>query len=152
MNIRLTALFTALVLSGCASVQGVSAPKPAASIPQVAQLAPQTLAPGSCAMFVWERTAPNRFILFTKAAAQSGQWYDGAQSRTVTMTSMGESNSQKQSAVQGLVSADKALNLSLNDAEEITDGTRYKEGVLRVSGGPDFDRVIPVVGLSSCGR
>ncbi len=152
MDTRLIGIIMAFTLSSCAAVQGMTTPRPVAPKAAAGQLAPQNLGAGQCAMFVWERTAPNRFILFTQASARSGQWYDGTQSRAARVTSQGETNAQRQSSVQSLISGDKVLELSLGDAQTITDGTRYKEGVLRVSGGAEFDRVIPVVGLSSCGR
>ncbi len=152
MDFRLITFIAALMLSGCAAVQGVTRPPEISSKTALNQLAPQDLKRGDCAMFVWERAAPNRFILFTRAQTQSGVWYDGAQSRAVTITSEAGEQSQRQSPAQDLSAGDKILGLSLSGAQAITDGTRYKEGVLRVSGGPDWDRVIPVVGLSSCGR
>lgn len=68
----------ALAAAGCASVSlpgGSPAPQTASVQAQaapdqpVASLPPQTLAPGGCGLFLFERRAPRRFVLFEDLSA-----------------------------------------------------------------------------------
>ncbi len=101
-------------------------------------------------MFVWERAAPNRFILFTQSRTGAGVWYDGSKSVSVTIDAASGEVEQGQSPQQSLSGADAALDIRLVDAQSITGGTRYSGGRLRVTSAQEWERFIPVVGLSSC--
>lgn len=143
-------LICVLALCGCQSAAPVSAPSTPPAVLKPGQLSPQNLARGDCAIFVWERAAPNRFILFTQSRTRSGLWYDGNIALPVTLDEESGEAEQGQSPQQKLSGADVALDLRLLEAQVITDGTRYSGGRLRVEQGEDWEKFVPVVGLSSC--
>lgn len=123
----------ALLLAGCAS-----APEPAGPTER-AGLSARQLAPGECGLFVWRVDAAKTFTLF--ASARESVLWDGAERRAAS--------SDPLATEQAIRAGDRDWRLSLGGERAFEGGTRYTSGTLRTSD-DGWERVIPVVGLSTC--
>jgi hypothetical protein len=141
--------------AACAAVPGgaSSSPAPAAPSGPVASLPPQTLAPGSCGLFLFERRAPRRFVVFEDLNARTVQIvHDGE----VFMLGVTE---QRGALVTGesfrRVYLDPRRNMTFTltgrVGEETGSGPRL-EDVLLIVQTLDGGRVVrPLGGVRSCG-
>ena len=140
----------AALLAGCASVEPtVSAVEK--NTPAQDRLSPVTLSPGECGLFVWTADADKRFILFSQSRKASGRWLSKGRSQDLSIDA--EDGIFVQGQYSGVVfktGDGQALSLMLGEHQTISDGTRFKYGVLKHKSGEGWERVTPVVGLAAC--
>jgi hypothetical protein len=141
-----------LVLSGCVST-------PNSAITDIKQerdgLSARNLATGECGVFVWTGDTSRRFILFSQSGKRAAVWDspDGELALKISEQSGPIKDGQypKQTFVDP-ANSDIRLTLNLRDSQIIASGTRYKSGTFNIKKADEWDRVIPVVGLSMCQR
>lgn len=146
----LAASCTALPSGGGAASDGRA---PAAPAGPVAGLAPQTLASGQCAIFLFERRPPNRFVLFedleagTVQLVHGGEVYqlDVSDARGALVTGERFSRTYRDSA------RDVTFTLAGEVGAQTGSGPRLENVLLSVLGA-EGDRIVrPLAGVRSCG-
>jgi len=113
---------------------------------------------GECGLFVWTGDQDRRFILFSQSQKGSAAWAGPNGELPLTIVETSGQAFQGQYTVQNFaqVSKDKNvinppfLTLSLRNLEEVVDSTRFKGGTLSQTSQDGLQRVIPIVGLSTC--
>ncbi len=145
-----TAVITTLILGACAAV-----PKPPpAGTAANSQLGPRTLASGDCGLFIWTADSARRLVLFTRPGGADAVWHDGASEQVLTVSRAASPAIVGLPSKQSFVSGPVALTYDLRAPQAITQGTRYKSGVLKLkstgNAGQAWETVMPVVGLSAC--
>lgn len=144
---RVISLAFMIGLAGCTTI---TAPQPPAQV-STDRLSPVTLSAGECGLFVWTADADKRFILFSQASKKAGLWYDGASEHVLSIGSVGGLKASDQSPLMQLEGQNGlSLDLKLGGAQKITDGTRFKTGLLKYKSAEDWEKVTPVVGLATC--
>lgn len=149
---RALVLTPLLVLSGCASM-------PNSATTDIKQerdgLSARNLAAGECGVFVWTGDTSRRFILFSQSGKREAVWDspDGELALEISDQSGPIQNGQypKQTFIDP-ANPEIRLSLNLRDSQIIASGTRYKSGTFNIKKAGEWDRVIPVVGLSMCQR
>jgi hypothetical protein len=119
---------------------------------RVSSLQPQTLQPGRCGIFLFERRAPNHFVLFEDQSARRAQIVHAGQIHELTVSAArgafvdGDSFSRVyQDAAGGL-----SFTLMGDVGGETGSGPRL-ENVLLTAQTPDGGRVVrPLGGVRSC--
>lgn len=153
-NMRLLALISMAILTGCASLDdpdGRTQFLPSASTTLKGDLAPRQLSVGECGLFVWSGDFARNFILFSNSRNNEGAWVseNGEERLTLVATDGVPTQGQYPETVY-TTSSGKRLSLSLHRAQSITRGTRYKSGTLTETTPEGWDEIKPVVGLSAC--
>lgn len=116
-------------------------------------LTARTLSPGECGLFVWTGDASRRFILFSQSDIKKAAWYGPKGEAELSVTEYSGEISNRQHPVQTLqlMSGDElTVRLNMSGREVVEGGTRYKRGSLTVMQSEAWDKVMPVIGLSTC--
>ncbi|MEP1230682.1 MAG: hypothetical protein ABJG88_08405 [Litorimonas sp.] len=171
--IALTALLATLLLSACATSSNTepsasktakadksSAQKPRNGAEVKTRLSARSLSRDDCGLFVWSADDERRFILFSQSQDNGAVWAgpNGETRLVITEVSGQEFQQQftQQSLTEEVTSQDgdntisSTLLLSLRQIEELTWSTRFKAGTLSHMTDDGAERIIPVVGLSTC--
>ena len=147
---RALIVIAGFLASGCASAPPAIAPAMSAAAATPARGLPaQTLSPGACALFLWDK-ADGAFVLFAEEGARTAQiWIDGA-AAPATRTAfdgavVGQTFTQQSFAAEG-----RAVSLSLTPGERIENGNRFPAGILTLSGADGWRVVVSVAGVRAC--
>ena len=133
---RHISVMAALFLAACATAPAPDMPP---EVPRTS-LAPRTLGPGECGLFVWRNSPDKPFILFS--GRESAIW-DG---REIAFDSTNTPTAPEQSFTAG----ERDWTLQLSRPAQIPEGTRYGAGVLSTQSPEGWDARIPVIGLDTC--
>ena len=107
-------------------------------------LSPRNLSAGECGLFVWKADQSKTFILFADQDKAS-LYRDGAEVDLSIASGSLAPNERKFVDQNGQI-----FSLSLLDAQEIENSTRYKAGRLISTTQQGWEHVTPVVGLFTC--
>ena len=155
-----TILAVSLGLAACAS-NGTSDEKAAAIAKAANQpaidapaegLPPQQLKPGECGLFLWNMTAPRRFVFFTEATSGSALVLHEGQPVTLFATETGGDVFGQFFTETDYLSGDgrHAVRLTVNPGEMIDGGQRVETGRLVTLGADGWETVLPVTGVRAC--
>lgn len=151
---RVFAVLLMTGLMGCAGVPKIGTASNTQAKPSELssdQLSPRSLKPGECGLFVWTADSQKRLVLFSDSKKEQAVWQKGGAETQLSITQKSGVVQFSQYPIQTLRSASgDVLNLRLRDAQRIDSGARYKGGVLSVTSGDEWERVIPVVALAGC--
>lgn len=137
------------LLTACATTK-VGAPKSETST-KTDRLSARQLLPGECGLFVWKSNETKQLLLFAEYAKGRAIWFNGEKEEYLRTVGVGGDPANGQYAYQEFETPDaKTLLLDLKLPETITNGTRFKGGTVTISSGEEWDKVVPVVGLSAC--
>lgn len=146
------ALALALLLAACAATPRTApAPRPPSALP-LAELPPQRLAKGDCALFLWERSAAGRRVLMATPApprvrvALGGATLDLPLVRADGPTDLGFPTRATYS--DGRVSV--ALDLAFEMRPGLVGGAVVRDGSLALTTADGAEVVSPVAGLLGC--
>ncbi len=142
---------TALIgLSACASVDKDIEPSPL-SDNAADRLAPRTLNPGDCGLFVFSIDQDPRLILFSDNIDNRAAWTEGQGEMQLIITERGGEPALGQFPEQNFTLPDgRTLDLTLVAGEEVDAGTRFPRGTLKLSTEEGWNKVIPVTALAAC--
>ncbi len=107
-------------------------------------LSPRNLSAGECGLFVWKADQSKTFILFADQD-KAILYRDGVEVDLGIASGVLNQNERKFVDQNG-----ELLSLSLLDAQEIENSTRYKAGRLISTTEQGWEQVTPVVGLFTC--
>ena len=117
--------------------------------PRGGELSSRTLKPGECGLFVWNKQT-RKFILFSQSG-QSAVIVKEDEELSLSATRLGESDLYAQIPSQSLVDIEGVTyELSLRKGQDINEGLSYKDGSLQYKDSKNWQRVVPVFGLSFC--
>lgn len=141
MRIKLSIISFGLCigLSACATLDT----NPPEDEPRIG-LSPRNLSVGECGLFVWKANQSKTFILFADQDKAS-LYRDGAEVDLTVAAGSLNPNERKFVDQNG-----QLLSLSLLDAQEIENSTRYKAGRLISTTEQGWEHVTPIVGLFTC--
>ena len=131
----------------------VTPPEPSATNPK--GLSPRVLMPKDCGLFVWSGDPSRRFILFSQSQKERAVWEGENDETALHIDYQSGALSDKQQPRQSLINLqnpDVMLELNLSRKETTVNGTRYKGGNLTIKRAGQWDKVMPVIGLSTCKR
>ncbi len=142
----------AFMLPGCAAMG--SNPADTAVVANAAatqRLAPRTLAPGACGLFVFTADNAKRFILFSQDEHDQAHWQDGIDEIQIQRQSSDGFAHYGQSPRHVFKTPDgRTLTLNLEDGQDIGTGMRYGSGTLSLTDVEGWQTISPVLGLASC--
>ncbi len=146
----------ALGAAACASGPGSSAGTQTSAAPgqPVSSLPPQTLAPGSCGLFLFERRAPRRFVMFEDLTARTVQIVHDGEVFQLGVTEHRGALVTGESFRRVYLDPRRNITFTLTGevGEETGSGPRL-EGVLLAVRTLDGARVVrPLGGVRSCGE
>ena len=155
MRALIIALF-AFSAAACGSVPGPTSAAPAQAAPSgpVASLPPQTLAPGACGLFLFERRAPRRFVVFEDLTARTVQIVHDGEIFELGVTEQRGALVTGESFRRVYLDPRRNITFTLTGevGEETGSGPRL-EGVLLTVQTLDGGRVVrPLGGVRSCGN
>lgn len=110
----------------------------------LASLPPQTLAPGQCGLFLWTAGVKRSFIGFENT--EEGKLLLESEVLVVKRRRQGALEDEERFYE---VVGKQPIKLSLRDGVEIKEGQRFS-GSLTTKTSEGWDRVIPVVALTTC--
>lgn len=144
----------ATALGACATRDAapVASAKPEASTGVIdGVLAPQTLAPGACALFLWTSDMPSRFVFFMRAGESSAkvQSPDGPEDLTL-VSQEGSLMGQFSTKAAFQTRSARTVRLSFAAGEQIEGGQRIQNGRLVFLDADGWETIMPVVGLAAC--
>ena len=144
----------ATALGACATREAapVASAKPEAASGVIdGVLAPQTLAPGACGLFLWTSDLPSRFVFFMRAGESSAkvQSPDGPEDLTMVRQ---EGSLMGQFSTKTVFQTPSAgtVRLSFAAGEPIEGGQRIQNGRLVFLNADGWETIMPVVGLAAC--
>ena len=144
MSYRLLFVPLVIALTSCASTPST----PSSTSVNSKALSAQSLAPGECGLFVWSAGVDKQFTLFSRSKTNTGVWYGPDGETALNLTGRSGATTDGQYPKQDF--AEAGLSLVLKGPEVITQGTRYKQGILKQQSPEGGYKVTPVVGLSMC--
>lgn len=159
-----TGLATGLILAGCAS-GGTNEPAPAAApAPAIASdlvpatdlvprsgLGAQALESGECALFLWSKTDPDRFIFFQKAQSGEALMKIGAETARVSQTAnRGEIFGQFMTEQGFAAPGGEQVLLHFEPGEPLEGGQRIASGQLSITSPEGWRTLVPVLGVRAC--
>lgn len=152
---RLLSPFLALtLLSACATTapsnteQAQTSAASAANAP--VQLAPKDLNTGECALFLFTRDAPRRFVLFSRAASNQAHVIIENQEVTLPLTAAGGDIFGQFLTQQTFANGTETLVLSLTPGEIIENGQRIPVASLTRTMADGWDVITPLQGVRAC--
>lgn len=158
LAVRVSSLLIASALAGCATPgntppRAAAASKPAPGVMgRIGALPPQTLAEGTCGLFLWARTAERSMVLYaTDTPASARLMIDGQQvdlPRTVAEGTLVFGHHTAQEFAQGPLRVKVSIRPQPNSG--ITGGAVVRRGMVNFSDGTGPDLVLPVAGLIAC--
>ncbi|MFN3910538.1 hypothetical protein [Hyphomonas sp.] len=144
----------ATALGACATREAAPAAsaKPAASTGAVeGVLAPQTLAPGACGLFLWTSDMPSRFVFFMRAGESAAKVQSPEGPEDLTMTRQeGSLMGQFSTKIAFQTRSAGTVRLSFAAGEPIEGGQRIQNGRLVFLDADGWETIMPVVGLAAC--
>lgn len=136
---------TSLLVSGCGTTPVKNKEGQVAKIvPVRSGLAPQTLEPGECGLFVWTTDEARLFIGFE--TSKIAKLYLNGQTLIVTRDDEGELNATDR---RYKLPNGQSVPLSLEPGKDLKDGEGFS-GQIVTKTTDGWDRVTPIVALSSC--
>lgn len=141
-------MIAALIALQLATAQPTPAPAPAPP-PPLAELPPQTLAAGSCALFLWDRASGTRIAMLGTVPPILRAVIDGRSTDLPRETAEG-------TAVLGFApvaryrSASRQFDVALAILPTSAGGAVVREGSLTITEADGSARVIPVAGIAGC--
>lgn len=156
------AAFAAGLLAACVSVQtetdmaSETAPpmagqQAAVSVVPQSALGPQTLAPGSCGLFLWSKTDTTKFIFFSEAATGTAKMVIGAAPERLTQTAAGGDIFGQFTTRLGYVSENGAqIALAMTPGDELEGGQRIESGLITTTDSEGWQTKLPVLGVRAC--
>lgn len=125
---------------------------PPGPIGPLAELPPQTLAPGQCALFLWERAPSARRLAMLSAAPPFARVMTATGLRDLAQT--GGAGEPRFGLTPEASYADGALSLSVDlrfeEAQGLVGGALARDGALSVATAGGETVVIPVAGILGC--
>ena len=146
-------LMAALALLGACASSPSSASELASAtevIKSTGELPSQTLAPGSCGLFLWTQATPVRFVFFAEAGADSAIMNLDGTETSLQLTSSGGSLFGQFMTQMSYRSANGNVGISYRPGERLDGGQRIENGRLSLVTKDGWETMIPVLGLSAC--
>lgn len=167
--------FACLALAGCSNFAANSTPQPAdlatisepappppeagpselrpaySSVPQKG-LPPQTLVPGDCGLFLWSKTDTTKFIFFRRAGDSTASILIGDAETPLLAEDFSGDIFGQFFTEQTFTSRNSAhaVSLSFEPGDELVDGARIDNGILRITDPEGWLTTIPVLGVRAC--
>ncbi len=114
-------------------------------------LKPQTLNPGECGLFLWNKTDPSQFIFFVKAGESTAKFYLEGQTETLQLLSTKGDIFGQFLTEQNYQTATKLnIALSFRPGKIMQEGQRIEQGRLQYLSREGWLNVQPVVGVRAC--
>lgn len=165
MRLTIAAMMTGLALAGCASGgNGAQATRespasaaagspltPATELVPQSGLGPQALERGECGLFLWSKTAPDRFIFFQKAQSGEALMKIGADTVLVSQTAnRGEIFGQFMTEQAFAAPGGQQVWLGFEPGESLDGGQRVASGQLKITSPEGWRTLVPVLGVRAC--
>ncbi len=143
-----------LALAACASTAVTQQEnESAAAAPQgdtIMQLSPRDLNPGECALFLFTRDTPRRFVLFSRAASNQASIMLENEEVTLPLTAAGGDILGQFLTRQTFSNGSETINLTLTPGDVIEDGQRIPVASLTRSVPDGWDVITPLQGVRAC--
>lgn len=133
-----------LLFSGCGTTPDKQDEKLAKIVPVQTGLAPQKLAPGECGLFIWTTDKTRTFIGFE--TSNTTKLFLNGQTLEATREGEGELNAAER---EYKLPDGQIVPLSLERGKDLKDGEGFS-GQITTKTSDGWDRVTPIVALSSC--
>lgn len=151
---KLILLFGLACLGACASSGAPAAtdtPKTGPSEVAAASLPAQTLAPGTCGLFLWTRDEPRHFVLFFKAGDATAEAIVDGRHQTLNVDSQdGDVFGQFLTRMALSAPDGDPVMLTLEPGEEIDGGRRVPLARLMYDNEEGWEIITPLTGLTAC--
>ena len=162
-----------MAIAGCSSLSGAApetevaettTPTPAppeagppelrpaySSVPQKG-LPPQTLEPGDCGLFLWSKTDTTKFIFFRRAGDSTASVLIGETVTPLLAEDFSGDIFGQFFTEQTFTSQNSAhaISLRFEPGDELVDGARIDNGILRITDPEGWLTTIPVLGVRAC--
>ncbi len=149
-------LLAASCLASCATLPGETDGAPVVSSPAgpVTALQPQELRPGQCAVFLFERRPPNRFVLFEDLDAGQAQIVHDGRVHRASVSGQRGAFVTGEAFSRAYVESAESLTFTLEGevGEETGSGPRLENVLLSVIAADGQRIVRPLAGVRSCGN
>ena len=145
------------ILSACATavitpeVKAEPEAAATAAAPTPRGLAPQSLAPNECGLFLWSKTDASKFVFFTKAGQSDALFLlNDMPTPLRTVSEGGDIFGQFFTRIKFKTESGADVSLSYERGEPLTDGARIKNGLMQYSDEKGWLTVLPVLGVRVC--
>ena len=144
-----------VILTGCAT-SADDLPREAASQSAAPSsfskgLAPQTLEPNECGLFLWSKNDISTFVFFTQAGQDTAVAYLEGKTTNLAITERaGALFGQFFTTYQFTVDDGRAVSLDYIPGETLTDGARVQSGAIQFADAEGWRTVLPVLGARVC--
>jgi len=151
MNKFVCVTLVSTLLTACASVKTPEVDQTQSSAAE-AGLAPQTLKPGECGLFLWTAREPRTFVFFSKAESEQAQVYvnDAPQQFAIADTEGEIFGEFMTKMAYSAGNGNSTLLVSLSPGELLEQGQRTKEATLTHTDGEGWETILPVAGVRAC--
>lgn len=156
MKKRLMACAFALIfVQACQTAGPVDETSPLAktadTVANLTGLGSQTLQPGDCGLFLWNRTDAQTFMFFSQAGEGVAKYYVDDAEESVSMVSAGsELFGQFHTSTRWELTDGRTFDLELEPGEELEDGQRIDSGILTLVDAEGWRTKTPVAGVRAC--
>lgn len=113
-------------------------------------LAAQTLAPGDCGLFLWNKTNSQTFVFFQRAGEAVARYFDGAEVELANTSIDGVLFGEFYTMTKWTAPDGGSVVLSIVPGEEIDGGQRIPSGVISVVNADGWEIKTPVAGVTAC--
>jgi hypothetical protein len=151
-------LASAGLVSACAgtppappSASGTLRPAALSSVPAEG-LPAQNLAPGECGLFLWEKSAPRRFVFFTRASSADALVLLDGEARNLLATEAAGNvfgqfltETRYSDRSRGI-----SVSLKIQPGEVLEGGQRVDDGFLLSKNAEGWETILPITGVRAC--
>ena len=140
-----------VLLSACASNPSGDTAVSTATGTDTASLPAQTLAPGTCGLFLWTQDEPRRFILFYPAGAGAADAIlDGGKTKLTVESRGGDIFSQFMTEMKFRSAEGTPVDLTLQPGDRVEGGRRVPSARMISQNAEGWEIITPLAGLTAC--